>query len=245
MVIIAGTLLAASAQAERVRLTTGKPKKKGVFAFRLVPPAGVEQAKRFEASIQRTYTAEQKAIKIKTVVDGYPKWRANREGRNLTFQHEENGEWRDVATLDNVEDKTKEDWDKIQIEESVAGLFDFGIDDRFGAFGEDEEGYPSLVAVSTLIGDATVVIDPLARAPQIIDALFADLTGDGVDIWRTSPTSFRLFDDNPGAFISFKMTDVNLDVRGAGGTAIPEPASLALLVLGGLVALRRRRVQRV
>jgi hypothetical protein len=130
------------------------------------------------------------------------------------------------------------------------GIFDFGLYSTVSASGLDASGQPSLVQVSTSIGHASVPLTAGNTGQQVIDALVTDLRGDGVQILRSSTTSFRIIDPSPGSFIDFQSTDTQLHVQGAGATtreglpALDEKLMVVavLLLMGmGTIVLRSRR----
>ena len=65
----------------------------------------------------------------------------------------------------------------------------------------------------------------------------ADLTAAGIDAGASYQLDFFTTDD--GGWGWTRLNEVNLDANAIG--AIPEPSAMALLALGGLALLRRRR----
>ena len=65
----------------------------------------------------------------------------------------------------------------------------------------------------------------------------ADLTAAGIDVGASYQLDFFTTDD--GGWGWTRLNEVNLDANAIG--AIPEPSAMALLALGGLALLRRRR----
>ncbi len=236
-------------QAARQQLTCGDPARDGTYSFKLIAPDG--------SSIQPTQAIAaadndvDKATKIANLINMLPggDWRANRDGAKLTFQHREDGVFKDVSTVQDIEDDTGEPdrWDALA---AAGGIFDFGIGDGLAA-GVDALGGQSILVCSTNTGGHAIFITAGRSARSLIDELFADLNNDGVSLQRTSLLAFRVNAPVPNAFIKFQLTDTALRVDGASAiasTGVPLLTTYGLIALALLLAgtavwmFRRRRV---
>lgn len=228
-----------AATAAVIQLTCGDPKADGNFRFTLDAPDG-ESIDVNALNILETDDAVDKATKLATLVNGIPggKWRALRDGAKLTFQHLENGEWKDVGKGSQIEDTTAEEekWEAIS---GAGGLFDFrllpGITSGAGA-----GGGPDVVTCATTGGSAAVNVVAGMQASLVVDQLFADLQADGVTIQRLEPTAFRITDLAPAAFIQYQCTDTGIHVQGGRvavlGVPVPGVSGPLLMALMTLLA---------
>lgn len=236
-------------QAAKQQLTCGDPTADGTYGFRLNAPDGSSIT--VTRAIAAADTDVDKATKIANLINMLPggDWKANRDGAKLTFQHKENGEFKDVSSVQDIEDDSGEPdrWDALA---AAGGIFDFGISDGLAA-GVDALGGQSILVCSTNVGGHAIFITTGRSAHSLIDELFADLNNDGVSLQRTSPLTFRISAPVPNAFIKFQLTDSALRVDGAGAiasTGVPSLTTYGLIILALLLAgtavwmFRRRRV---
>ena len=125
----------------------------------------------------------------------------------------------------------------------------------FPATGLAEDGTPGFVAVSvggqTFQVDTTAGVDPI----DVEDALLTALTTNGftAGLANASFLSFADLNDDGRVLVirgldatgfSVVLEDTGLDIDTAGLFTIPEPATLTLLALGGLMLNRRRQQTR-
>jgi len=236
------TILPSLSFAAKIELTTSSPTKNGNLKFKLIDPHGnVLNDKVFEVKCIKNEAATVKAARIRDTIAAHlgEGWSCVLVGNKLTFSRTGGTPpaLKDVIQMEIVDDASKEVEELGVVAATHGGRFDFGLC-NINSSGLDDNGNPSVLALSTSSGSYSTTIPANANVVTLIDGLYNDLLVDGVNITRTSPTSVRIIDASPNPFMNFTMNDTDLCLSGVVARAIfpiPTLPQWGLIILGILL----------